>query len=54
MSQRQNFYNEILFFMEKSEVEQHLRQGDRLPDLDEFWRFRLGTSAVRVVLAMNE
>lgn len=40
--------------MEKSEVEQRLRLDGRIISLDEFWRFRLGSSAVPVVLCINE
>lgn len=40
--------------MQQSEVEQRLRLEGRIVGFDEFWRFRLGTSAVRVVLCLNE
>ncbi|PYI05888.1 terpenoid synthase, partial [Aspergillus sclerotiicarbonarius CBS 121057] len=52
--QRQIFVNEFLFFMEKSEAEQRLRLGEYLVTMDEFSRYRLGTSAVRVVLSINQ
>lgn len=48
------FLSEISFFMDKSEYEQRLRLSQSVADLDEYWNFRLGTSAVRVALALNE
>lgn len=52
--QRRRFMKEFRFFMDKSEVEQNLRLKDDLATVEEFSRYRLGTSAVRVVLAVNE
>jgi hypothetical protein len=46
--------SEFQFFMNKSETEQMLRLKENLVSLEEFARYRLGTSAVRVVLALNE
>lgn len=40
--------------MEKSEIEQRLRLLPHIATIDAFWQYRLGTSAVRVVLALNE
>ena len=40
--------------MEMSEREQRLRMTDALPSIEEFWEYRLGCSAVNVVLAVNE
>ena len=40
--------------MLKSETEQRLRLKERVLTFEEFLRYRLGTSAVRVVLALNE
>ena len=45
---------ELEFFLNKSEVEQKLRLTKNMINLSDFWQFRLGTSAVRVVLAVNE
>jgi hypothetical protein len=45
---------EFCFFINKSETEQRLRLKENMVTLEEFSRFRLGTSAVRVVLAINE
>ncbi|KAJ5612617.1 terpenoid synthase [Penicillium lagena] len=52
--QRERFLHEFRFFMDKSETEQALRLKEDLVTVDEFSRYRLGTSAVRVVLAINE
>ena len=46
--------SELAFFMEKSEVEQRLRLQPEMVTIEDFWEFRLGTSAVRVVLCLNE
>ncbi|KAF2501934.1 terpenoid synthase, partial [Lophium mytilinum] len=54
LAQRMMFYNEIRYFMEMSEREQRLRLAGPIPNLEEFWRYRLGSSAVTVCLALNE
>ena len=46
--------NEIDYFMEKSEVEHRLRMTEHVVSLEEYWHYRLGTSAVRVVLSVIE
>lgn len=40
--------------MEMSEREQRLRLDDVVPSAEEFWGYRLGSSAVGVTLAVNE
>lgn len=40
--------------MEMSEEEQRLRLSGKILTLDEFWQYRLGSSAVTVCLALNE
>ena len=40
--------------METSEIEQRLRLGENLVMVDEYSRYRLGTGAVRVVLAISQ
>jgi len=53
--QRQMVYDEMEDFMQMSEQEQRLRlTNDRLPTLEEFWGYRLGSSAVFICLAVNE
>ena len=46
--------SELAFFMQKSEVEQRLRLQSQIITIEDFWDFRLGTSAVRVVPCLNE
>lgn len=41
-------------FLEMSRLEQALRLQGTLPSLEEFWSYRLGSSAVHVMLAVNE
>ena len=46
--------SQLAFYMQKSEVEQRLRLRSQMVSIEDFWDFRLGTSAVRVVLCFNE
>ncbi|PWY87801.1 terpenoid synthase [Aspergillus sclerotioniger CBS 115572] len=52
--QRQTFLKEVQFFMETSETEQRLRLEESLVMVDKYSRYRLGTGAVRVVLAISQ
>ena len=52
--QCQRLYDEIEYFMSKSEVEQKVVLSGQVPTLSNYWKFRMGTSAVRVALAVNE
>ncbi|KAF1954078.1 terpenoid synthase, partial [Byssothecium circinans] len=52
--QKQRIYEEMRFFMEMSEREQQLRLSGIIPSVDEFWNYRLGSSAVTVCLAFHE
>ena len=45
---------EMTVFIDMSEREQRLRLGTTLPSIEEFWKYRLGSSAVAVCLALNE
>jgi hypothetical protein len=54
LDQRKMVYEEMQFCMNMSEQEQRLRLSGAIPSLDEFWRYRLGISAVTVCLALNE
>ncbi|RAL64505.1 hypothetical protein DID88_001980 [Monilinia fructigena] len=53
-AQRQILLEELLFFMDCSEIEQRVRLSEKLPTVEEYWRCRMGTSAVGVTTAMNE
>ena len=46
--------SELAFFLEKSEVEQRVRLQPQIVSIKDFWQYRLGTSAVRVVLCLND
>ena len=52
--QRRHLMDEIRFFVTKSEVEQRLRLNKHVTSLEDFWRYRLGSGAVRVLLCLNE
>jgi hypothetical protein len=54
LDQREMVYEEIRFFMEMSEHEQRLRLSGTIPSIDEYWHYRLGSSAVNVCVVMNE
>ncbi|KAL1594623.1 hypothetical protein SLS60_010384 [Paraconiothyrium brasiliense] len=54
LEQNKMVYEEMRFFMEMSEREQRLRLSGTIPSIDEFWHYRLGSSAVTVCLALNE
>jgi hypothetical protein len=54
MQQRIRMYEAMRFFMEMSEQEQRMRLDGAIPSVEEFWRYRLGCSAVPVCLAVNE
>lgn len=41
-------------FLDMSRQEQMLQQKGTLPSLEDFWFYRLGTSAVNVVIAVHE
>ena len=45
---------EIEFFLEMSEQEQRVRLAQKVPTLEEYWRIRIGTSAVGVMIASVE
>ena len=54
VDQRKLFLDEMSFFMEMSEAEQQSRLDARIPTVDEFWKFRMGATAVGVCLAVLE
>ena len=54
VDQCQRFYDEIARFMQCSEDEQRGRLRGHIPSLDEYWHFRLGTSAVYIGTAVGE
>lgn len=54
VNQCQRFYDEIARFMVASEVEQRARLRGEIPTLGEYWKFRLGTSAVYIGSAVGE
>ncbi|KAL8833601.1 MAG: hypothetical protein Q9170_004184 [Blastenia crenularia] len=52
--QRERFWREIARYVDMSQCEQSIRLSKKLPTVDEFWGYRLGSSAVCVTLAINE
>lgn len=54
MNQCQRFYDEVARFMAASEVEQAGRLKGQVFTLEEYWAFRMGTSAVYISSAASE
>lgn len=54
LAQKTRFYDEIVRFISSTELEQRGRLEGVVPNLTEFWKFRLGTSAVYVACAVGE
>ncbi|KAI4250167.1 MAG: hypothetical protein L6R40_000339 [Gallowayella cf. fulva] len=52
--QRERFMKEFTTFVKMSQCEQSIRLSGKVPSIDEFWQYRLGTSAVYTCLAINE
>lgn len=53
-SQLRRFRDEIARFMKASEVEQRVRLRGEIPTIEEYWDFRMGTSAVYIGSAAGE
>ncbi|EHK21849.1 uncharacterized protein TRIVIDRAFT_53145 [Trichoderma virens Gv29-8] len=54
IEQRKRFLQEMDFFIQKAQVEQKSRLDGRILSLEEYWDIRMGTSAVGVIMAVNE
>ena len=54
VDQRKRLMVHMEQFIEMTRTEQMLRLRGTLPSLEEFWSYRLGSSAVPVIIAMNE
>ena len=54
VEQRKRFLKEIVQFLAGSQREQEVRLSGRIPTVDEYWAFRVGTSAVGVGVAALE
>jgi hypothetical protein len=50
----QMFLKELVYYIQMVEQEQSLRLSGSVASLEEFWHYRLGTSAATVILAVNE
>lgn len=53
-AQRKRFLQEMDFFIQKAQLEQKSRLDGRILSLEEYWDIRMGTSAVGVIMAVNE
>lgn len=54
LKQRELVYTTFQFSIAMNEQEQRLRLSGTIPTVEDFWRFRLGSSCVLPVLAFNE
>ena len=54
VDQRKRLMVDMEQFIEMTRTEQMLRLRGTLPSLEEFWSYRLGSSAVPIIIAMNE
>jgi hypothetical protein len=54
VEQRRTVYEQIRFLVDMSGQEQHFRLSGTIPSIEEFWRYRLGSSAVTVCIALIE
>jgi hypothetical protein len=54
LAQRKRVYQEMRFFMNMSGQEQHLRLSGTIPSIEQFWSYRLGSSAIPVCISLNE
>lgn len=52
--QRQRFLNNMKVYIQGSRVEQELRISGRVPTIEEYWDYRLRSSAVDVTSSMTE
>ncbi len=48
------FMSQMEDFLDMTQQEQMLRLQGKLPSIEEFWSYRLGSSAVNVVIAVHE
>ena len=54
IDQRTRFLNNMKAYIQASRVEQELRMSGRIPSLEEFWGYRMSSSAVDVTSSMIE
>ena len=54
LEQRERLVEHLRIFMDMTELEQRLRLKNTVPSIEEYWGYRLGSSAVNVTLAVNE
>ena len=52
--QRQRFLDNMKVYIQGSRVEQELRISGRVPTIEEYWDYRMRSSAVDVTSSMTE
>jgi hypothetical protein len=52
--QRQRFMHELSRFVKQTDQEQQFRFRNQIPSMEEYWSFRMGSSAVGLVIAVQE
>ena len=48
------FLDEAKFYLDMTQLEQHIRDNDILPSLEEFWKMRMGSSGTKPCLVLAE
>lgn len=54
LAQIKTFMEEMRFFVDMTDVEQQVQMSMKLPSLEEYRQRRMGSSAVRMCLAITE
>ena len=54
VEQRRVLLDELLYFIRMSQTEQEFRLSGIMPSLEQYWGYRMGSSAVGVTLALIE
>ncbi|KAL8679066.1 MAG: hypothetical protein Q9186_004606 [Xanthomendoza sp. 1 TL-2023] len=54
VAQIETFFQEFEYFIDMTDVEQRAQMGKQIPSVEEYLQRRMGSSAVRVCLAITE
>ena len=52
--QRERFFGALTHAINLSQREHSIRLDHTIPSIEEYWEYRLGSSAMNIVLAINE
>ena len=54
VAQVTTFLDELVYYIKMTEIEQQFQMSGRIPSVDQYMTHRMGSSAVRVCLAIME